>query len=680
MELAQGEDLSPRIARGALPVDDAIAIAMQIAEALEAAHEKGVVHRDLKPANVKVGDEGQVKVLDFGLAKALETEGGDGDLSNSPTLARAATDAGMILGTAAYMSPEQARGRKVDKRADIWAFGVVLWEMLTGRRLFAGDTVSDTLASVLKEEPEWDRLPKGVPPAIHRVLRRCLVKDPNKRLRDIGDVLVELQDPERETAAMQSLAPAPARKGRLASVAPWLVALAAIALLAGSVLMRKPGAGRFPVRKLTIAPITEQGAAKGPTLSPDGKRVAYLTSDAIWIRDLDHQAPRRIADSKGSMRGTYFWSPESHWLAFVSDDSLWKAPVDGAAPALICRIPAEQRSIAGAWGKSDRIVLAKWRGGLLEVSAMGGAIRELMPAPKELVDYHALSLLPDGETLIASPHLVGETPRTTVDVIRGGKRIKPLILSGDFRGGGVSYAPSGHLVFSRVLLNAGVWAVPFSVKTLSVTGEPFVVEPNATDASVANDGSMAYLFNLDQRPSQLVHVAWDGTIIGTIAAPAEFLQAPLFSPESGFSSRGASRAGDRLTTGSSSSTSAACRPRRSWGPAFPAAFSRTEAACSTRRSASGTTTTWCFSLSRRERSRGRSSSLPTARDPRRSLPTGGSSPMNRTRPETTKCSSPASPAPKGAGRSRRAAGSSRCGAATGGRSTFETRTSSTRWR
>src|SRR5205085_1514887 len=203
LELVEGEDLAQHLARGAMPVDEAVAIALQIAEGLEAAHEKGIVHRDLKPANVKLGSNGSAKILDFGLAKALDEDptSSDGGLTNSPTLARNMTGAGMILGTAAYMSPEQARGKSVDKRTDIWAFGVVLYEMLTGSRLFLGETVSDTLAAVLTREPDWSLLPPGTPRGARRALQRCLERDPRKRLRDIGDVRADLLQSDTPEAA-----------------------------------------------------------------------------------------------------------------------------------------------------------------------------------------------------------------------------------------------------------------------------------------------------------------------------------------------------------------------------------------------------------------------------------------------------------------------------------------------
>ncbi|MFA6954482.1 MAG: protein kinase [Thermoanaerobaculia bacterium] len=527
MELAAGEDLSDRIRRGAIPVDDAIEIAKQIADALEAAHDKGVVHRDLKPANVKVDENGNVKVLDFGLAKALDSEEGDSDFSNSPTMVRAATHAGMILGTAAYMSPEQARGKRVDKRADVWAFGVVLWEMLTGRRLFEGDTVSDTLAAVLRADPDWSQLPPDTPPAVLRILRRCLVKNPGKRLRDVGDALVELQDDTQEMpGASSARANETARPRRFASLVPWLIAVVAIAIAAALVVTRRGGGGDLPLRKLTIIPVVDADAVAGGELSPDGKRVAYLAFNAIWIRDLDRATPRRVTESKGFGRTTYTWSPDSQWLAFVNDEKLWKVKVDGSSPTMICEIPTARRSIASAWDRRDRITLGQWRGGLLEVSANGGTLRELMKAPDDLIDYHTLALLPDGTSILGSAHLVGDASR--VDVIRDGKIVTKLALV-DGHHSSARYSPTGHVVFARHP-RRGVWAIPFSLDKLQATGEPFLIDADGFAPSVSTDGALVYSRNVERRPGRVVRVDMTGSVTGTVGEPGEGLSLPLLSP------------------------------------------------------------------------------------------------------------------------------------------------------
>ena len=301
MELVEGEDLSERLKRGAIPVDESIAIAKQIAEGLEEAHEHGIVHRDLKPANIKLTPDGKVKVLDFGLAKAYAGESATqsgGDLSHSPTLARGGTEAGMILGTAAYMSPEQARGKTVDKRADIWAFGVVLYEMLTGKRLFTGETGSDVLAGVLKTEIDLKTLPAQTPPAIRRLLRGCLERNPKNRLHDIADARIAIDEAslagEPETEAMPAV-----RRGQ--GWLPWVSAAASLAVAVLALLVGRPslrhGAGEAEILRLQLVPsrgerlLLSDKILRGFALSPDGSKIVYAVetgaTSELRLRSLD---------------------------------------------------------------------------------------------------------------------------------------------------------------------------------------------------------------------------------------------------------------------------------------------------------------------------------------------------------------------------------------------------------
>ncbi|MCM2257254.1 MAG: protein kinase [Vicinamibacteria bacterium] len=385
MELVEGEDLGARLKRGAIPVDEALAIAKQIAEALEEAHERGIVHRDLKPANVKVTADGKVKVLDFGLAKAFSadpmTGSGSHDLSQSPTLAGAGTMAGVILGTAAYMSPEQARGKAVDRRADIWAFGVVLYEMLTGRRLFAGETVSDVLAAVLTRNPDWQALPAAAPAGLRALLGRCLERDPRRRLQHMGDARVALEDLIANAGSASGVASEPTTRPRrtLAWLPLALAGLAGLGLGVGLV-RRDPAAGMAgapggPVRM--EVPLAAGIRFLGDlALSPDG-RVLVFTGQAadgsrsLWQRSLDSLAIQPIAGTADARFP--FWSPDGRRLGFFAGGELRVLDfVSGAVRSVTPTGPYSDVR-GGAWGADDTIVFAPtYAGGLLRVSAAGG--------------------------------------------------------------------------------------------------------------------------------------------------------------------------------------------------------------------------------------------------------------------------------------------------------------------
>ena len=384
MELVEGEDLAERLKRGAIPVDEGIGIARQIAEALEEAHEHGIVHRDLKPANVKVTPDGKVKVLDFGLAKAFAVDSMSGsgpDLSQSPTLAGAGTAAGLILGTAAYMSPEQARGKPVDKRADIWAFGVLLYEMLTGRPLFAGDTLSDVLASVLRQEIDWKALPASAPAELRRLLARCLERNPKNRLHDIGDARIALDEVVAGKETTADTIAVPTRSGR----AIWLLAAGILGaglllgwLLRGGLASRSGGGGvRFHAEFQIGAP-ERTSLVSGMALSPDGEKLAFVARGedgrtALWIRALAAREAKMLPGTTDARHP--FWSPDGRKIGFFAQNRLKATELFGGQPRVLAETGSTLDTRGGAWGAGDVILFApSFVGPLLAVPARGGTV------------------------------------------------------------------------------------------------------------------------------------------------------------------------------------------------------------------------------------------------------------------------------------------------------------------
>jgi eukaryotic-like serine/threonine-protein kinase len=406
MELVEGEDLAERLKRGAVPVDEALAIAKQIAEALEEAHEKGIVHRDLKPANVKVTEDGKVKVLDFGLAKAMTGDpmvsSGGHDLSQSPTLASPGTQAGLILGTAAYMSPEQARGKPVDKRADIWAFAVVLLEMLTGRQLFKGETVSDTLAAVLKDEIPWSRLAPDTPRAAVQVLKRCLARDPRERLRDIGDARLALS--ETDDVRQPPAASPPSPRGLARRAVPWVAGFALGALAVGALdRTLLPRATGEPPKQLSLS---YSGSDSLPTVSPDGRMVAFASTrdgrSRIWLKQL--ATGEEVALTSGPTDLDPRFSPDGSTLLFLrgaaAPFSLFQVPAVGGT----ARRVADGVATSAAWSPDGRRVAltrASMPGGvpdlLVTLALDGGDERELARVTEFLLSN--LRWSPDGSTI-----------------------------------------------------------------------------------------------------------------------------------------------------------------------------------------------------------------------------------------------------------------------------------------
>jgi Tol biopolymer transport system component len=467
LELVEGDDLSQRIARGPIPLDEALAIARQIADALEAAHEQGIIHRDLKPANIKVRDDGTVKVLDFGLAKAMETgvgsrEPGVGSaLANSPTITSPAlTQAGIILGTAAYMAPEQAKGRPATRRSDIWAFGCVLYEMLTGRRAFDGEDISDTLAAVLRGEPDWSRLP-GASSSIRRLLRRCLARDPKARLADIADARLELDVAEDAPLSARSMEP---RRSGAAWLERSVWALVAIAAITAAFVARSaPRAAAPPEMRVDI--VTPAGeAAPDPSiaLSPDGRSIAFIADDgrlpALWVRALDSGTARPIARTEGAQ--SPFWSSDSRAVGFFTSSQLKTVDI---ATGSVQTVATVLGGGGGAWfGSTILFSPNSGAGPLFRVDAGGGQPTPVSALTSDAARVHRHpAFLPDGRHFLYF-EAGASGGRVFVGSLEGAS--PNLLVAAD---SGAVYSASGHLFFMR---QGALVAQPFDANSRTLTG------------------------------------------------------------------------------------------------------------------------------------------------------------------------------------------------------------------
>ena len=469
LELVDGETLEDRLKRVRISVEEALSMAKQIAEALEAAHEKGIVHRDLKPANVKITTEGKLKVLDFGLAKAFG-EPESPALSHSPTVVSASMP-GAIVGTAAYMSPEQTRGHAADNRSDIFSFGSVLYEMLTGKRAFPGETMADIFASIIKAEPDWSLLPPNIPGSAHQLLRRCLQKDRTRRMRNIGDAAIEidgiLSQPLSDGAGKEG----PSRPRR-ASWYIWGAALIVVLILVGMSIGLRPPPTPAPVIRFAIEPpepFFTRGEVNRFVLSPDGRHLAFVAEGAsrkLWVRSLDSSVSRPIPGTENA-RFLPFWSPDSRYVGFYSNNSLYKVSIGDDHVQAICTVPGFPDS---TWNANNVIVTAI-EGTLYRVSADGGDLQVVLapPGSTEEVQFFAPEFLPDGNHFL---YAVSSSQRDAQGVwvrsLNSGeqKRLLPFAIAARYY--------SGHLLYLR---EGKLLAQPFDIAKLSVTGEQFSITP-----------------------------------------------------------------------------------------------------------------------------------------------------------------------------------------------------------
>jgi serine/threonine-protein kinase len=540
-----------------LPVADAIAIARQIAAALEAAHDVGIVHRDLKPANVLLKGatlpasrftDGRlpsgaqstpdvsgavVKVLDFGLAKAQDDDGSAGPESESGLAATrtspALTGMGIVLGTAAYMAPEQAKGRSVDKRADIWAFGVVCWEMLTGRRAYDGDTVAETIAHVLTRDVDLDALPPETPLRVRELIARCLVRDPRQRLRDIGEARIVLDAPDTAgipAATRVGPPPAPVRSFVWAAaglVAGMLAAWGTVALLRPA----RPDAP--PLVRSQVAVLHDGSRVGAPAISPDGRAVAYTAANQLWVQWLDQWEPRSLAGTRGASRPA--WSPDSAWVAFVSGGRLHKVPALGGT---VVSLGGFSFGLAGevggaAWRDDGSLVLGTAEGGapvsLFEVPSAGGPPAPIR-TPAGLSDFHEAAPLPGRSEVLVVVHGLDRTS-SGIALVRGGD--VTMLVPGD----GLArpaYSPTGHVVYESRGENRGIWAVPVSLDRLATTGDPFFVAQGSMP-SVSATGTLAYRTSSVAGSRQLVWIDGKGGVGGVLAPPQAWEEGLALSPD-----------------------------------------------------------------------------------------------------------------------------------------------------
>jgi len=504
MELVEGPTLADRIAQGPIPVDEALPIARQVAEALEAAHEQGIIHRDLKPANIKVRPDGTVKVLDFGLAKAMEPTGTmSPGVSQSPTITSPAlmTGVGALLGTAAYMSPEQARGKAVDKRADIWAFGAVLYEMLTGRRAFDGEDVTDTLAAVVLTEPKWNALPDTLTPGLRVFLRRCLEKNTKQRVADIHDVRLALEGAFDADVSTVAQAPSAVAQPLWRRALPMAV-IATVAVLITGFAMRSvwPAPTPLPVSRFDYA-LPEGQQFRNTTrlvvaFSPSGRHFLYNGSGGLYLRTMEELQARLILGTEDGLTNPFF-SPDGETVAYEQSGELKRVSISGGVPIVIC---ATTTALFGAsWGPDNRILFGQPTG-ILSVSASGGT-PELVIKAQEGEQLDGPQLLPDGDSVLFSATTGRGATRwdqaqIAVQSLRTGERT--IVLKG---GSDARYLPGGHLIYA---IGDTLFAVGFDADRLQVNGRavpvvegmmrgvtPAVTSPTA-NYGVSNDGTLVY--------------------------------------------------------------------------------------------------------------------------------------------------------------------------------------------
>ncbi len=532
IELVEGPTLAERIKEGAIPIEEALPIAKQIAEALEYAHEHGIIHRDLKPANIKLTHDGKVKVLDFGLAKALQDDALAQDISNSPTLTMTTTKAGIILGTAAYMSPEQAKGKAVDRRADIWSFGVVLFEMLTGRQMFVGETATDIMAAVMRAEPDWTMLPKGASRRIRELLQRCLVKDEKRRLRDIGDARLDLDDALDATPDATSM-PAP---NPLWRALPWAIATAAIAAAAWTLSHRTADTASSGVMHLDITypPNVEpiSGLQGGFAVSPDGQTVAMIgVRDGVrrlFIRRLDRPEVIELSDTPGV--NSFNFSPDSTSVAFIPGSTLLTRLSLADQQRAVIASGADLASNV-VWGPTG--ILYTRDAALWIVPQQGGTPRQLtvLDTARHEVLHADPAVLAGGRTVLFTS-LTSEAGTERIEAVSIDGRKRWVVIE---RASTPVWSPTGHLLYGR---DDAVWAVPFDPNSATVSGDAVRVIPTGIVATglfgglgfhLSSTGTLVFV-PADFGYKRVISVGRDGSEVALNLPPNSYGN-PRISPD-----------------------------------------------------------------------------------------------------------------------------------------------------
>jgi serine/threonine protein kinase/Tol biopolymer transport system component len=535
MELVEGETLGERLKRGAVPLDEALKIGRQVIDALEAAHERGIVHRDLKPANIKLTPDGKVKVLDFGLAKALASNELEGDFSNSPTRVSGSI-AGVVLGTAAYMSPEQAKGKPVDARTDVWAFGCVFYEMVTGRQAFQGETSTDIIAQIVAGQPNWDLVPQDTPPSLRMLLTTALNKDPRQRLQHVGDFRPFLDPAFISTTSSKPATSVPPRRrwrvGLIATAAA--IALAALLVPAALYLRRAPAA-KSEIRFEMAAPGLLPGGGN-LSISPDGQRIAYVAAaegkTSVWIRPIGAVTAQPLPGTENA--AALFWSPDSRYLGFIADGKLKKIDVVGGPAQVLC--DAGVIFAPGSWSR-DGVILFSMRAAppvIGRVSALGGEVTPVTsidPSRNE-IGHGAPYFLPDGNHFLYQGATASQELVLQLGSLESRSATTLMTLGSLGPGTGPArYAPPGYLLFTR---NGTLMAQPFDAKRLALSGEPIPLMEQVNAYAISDNEVLIYrraAGETGQGSTQLIWLDRNGKPAGQVGGPANYSGDVRLSPD-----------------------------------------------------------------------------------------------------------------------------------------------------